>query len=86
MDTQICQESEKNRTIYQNIVIDKTKVETYTFQIWIACTKTVQEAYALGKIEGNNDWATAIDKEVKLLRDVYQCFKILPRGLIPPKK
>jgi hypothetical protein len=39
----------------------------------------------LDKIEGNNDWATAIDKEVNLFSEVYQCFKLFPRGSIPPK-
>ena len=64
----------------------RQKSRLIRFKFRLRVPRTVQEeAYTLDKIEGNNDWATAIDKEVKLLRDVYQCFKILPRGSTPPK-
>ena len=71
---------------YTKILLStRRKSRLIRFKFGLRVPRTVQEAYALDKIEGNNDWATAIDKEVKLLRDVYQCFKILPRGSTPPK-
>ena len=38
--------------------------------------RTLAEAYMLDKINGNTKWQDAIEKEVKLLRDLFGCFKI----------
>jgi hypothetical protein len=39
--------------------------------------KTIAECYEIDKENGNNEWAQAIEREVKLLRDDFQCFTIL---------
>ena len=38
----------------------------------------------MDKENKNNDWAKAIEKEVKLLRDDFKCFEILPQGIYLP--
>ena len=54
------------------------------YQFGFRVPRTVKEAYALDKLAGNDKWAKAIEKEVNLLKDTHQCFKILPRGQKPP--
>ena len=46
--------------------------------------RSINECYLLDKENNNNEWAQAIDKEVKLLRDEYKCFEILPKGRNAP--
>ena len=45
--------------------------------------KTISECYEIDKENGNNEWAQAIEKEVKLLRDDFQCFTILLPNQMP---
>ena len=47
--------------------------------------KSIHECYKVDKENGNHDWAQAIQKEVKLLRDDFNCFKILEKSQTPPE-
>jgi hypothetical protein len=48
---------------YTKILLSaRQKSRRIRFKFGLRVPRTVQEAYALDKIEGNNDWATAIDK------------------------
>ena len=51
------------------------------FKYGIAVPRTVKEAYALDKQNGNNFWAKAIEKE---MGSVMVAFKPLGRGTAPP--
>lgn len=46
------------------------------YQFGVRVPRTTQEALLLDRINGNTKWKDAIGKEVKLLRDTYECFRI----------
>ena len=38
--------------------------------------RNIAEAYKLDQENGNSLWTEAIDREVKLLRDEFECFRV----------
>ena len=47
--------------------------------------RTLQEAYEIDEETNSTGWAEAIKKEIHLLKDEFNCFKIFPKGTPPPK-
>ena len=60
----------------------ETRYMKRTHKFGIEVPKTVEEAYALDKKNGDTKWADAIAKEMK---DVKVAFNILPNGEVAPK-
>jgi len=47
--------------------------------------RTIAECYEIDRENGNSEWAQAIEKEVKLLRDDFKCFIILGPNQLPSR-
>ena len=61
----------------------KRKKQAPKYKFGQKVPKTIQECYALDKENNSTEWAQAIEKEVKLLRDDFKCFNIMKPGLAP---
>ena len=47
--------------------------------------RNIKEAYELDKYNGNNLWTLAIEQEIKLLRDDFECFSVAQNNEITDK-
>ena len=64
----------------------KKKRRTIKYQFGVRVPRTVKEAYLLDEINNNTFWYDAIKKEVRLLYEEYECFKLHPKDLNIPEK
>ena len=46
------------------------------YQFGVRVPRNIAEAYKLDQAIGNSLWTEAIDREVKLLRDEFECFRV----------
>ncbi len=75
----------KNKKVYnrmkRNLMRAKTK-QRVKYQFGVKVPGSIAEAYRLDAINKNTNWTDAIEKEVKLLRDLFGCFKLADTGEI----
>ena len=64
------------RSLNQVRLFKKRIGRVIRYKFGVRVPRTTQEAYHLDKLAGNNKWRDSIEKEVKLLRDVYGCFRV----------
>ena len=65
-----------NRLLKQAHLNKKRTGRAIKYQFGVKIPRTVAEAYAFDKENGNTKWADSIGQEVHLLKNVYPCFKI----------
>ena len=64
-----------NRMV-RNLRASKPSSKGIKYQFGVRVPRNIAEAYKLDQANGNSLWTEAIDREVKLLRDDLECFRV----------
>ncbi len=64
------------RKVRQQKLMAKRTGRAVKYKFGVQIPRSIQEAYTLDKQNGNNLWRDAIQKEVKLLTEIYPSFKV----------
>jgi hypothetical protein len=80
----------KNKKVFnrqlKRMLMAKKKRRTIKYQFGVRVPRTVKEAYILDSMNNDTFWSDAIKKEVRLLYEEYQCFKLHPKDSKIPEK
>jgi len=60
----------------RNLRTSKRTSRLIKYQFGVRVPRNIAEAYKLDQANGNSLWTEAIDREVKLLRDDLECFRV----------
>ncbi len=60
----------------RNLRASKRSCLGIKYQFGVRVPRNIAEAYKLNKENGNSLWTEAIDREVKLLRGDFECFRV----------
>jgi hypothetical protein len=68
----------------KNINTAKRKTQKFKSKFGQRVPRTVSEAYDFDFMNNNTKWKDAMDKEIKVLVNVHECFTVLKKGESPP--
>lgn len=66
----------KLKRMVRNLRASKRSSRGIKYQFGVRVPRNIAEAYKLDQENGNSLWTEAIDREVKLLRDDFECFRV----------
>ena len=66
----------KLKRMVRNLRASKRSSRGIKYQFGVRVPRNIAEAYKLDQANGNSLWTEAIDREVKLLRDDFECFRV----------
>ena len=66
----------KLKYIFRNLKARKYTLCGIKYHFGVRFTRNIAEAYKLNELNGNMLWSDAIERDVKLLRDDFECFCI----------
>ena len=69
-------EKKYKRLLKQVRLMKKRTGKAIKYQFGIRVPRSIREAYVLDSMNGDTKWHDAIEKEVKMLKDVYPCFRV----------
>ena len=69
-------EKKYKRLLKQARLMKKRTGKAIKYQFGIRVPRNIREAYVLDSVNGDTKWHDAIEKEVKMLKDVYPCFRV----------
>ena len=76
---------QKMQRMLRQMNLAKKRKVGIKYQFGIRVPRTIKEAYELDKLNNDTAWADAIEKEVRLLYDLFECFKLVPENEGPPE-